>query len=142
MMLWHRPGRRLTFVLTVLLLFHACIYPIKLNISSFYRNSTDEMFLSSDTLPSDEQMLSCRSNHSSFETAPSGRIRLLCKSAIRSFDFIGVCDIFLLPALCLLLVLRQYLFEMMMVTLCSLQLVKFLHKSDGKTSALYFSYKI
>lgn len=137
MMQWHKPSRQLLFVLAVFLLSYACICPTKLHIPSFHTDSTAEVLSAANSLPSDEQSLSTRLDNSSYEAAPSGRIRLLHKGAMRTFQRITVCHIFWLLTLLWIVMLQKCCMQIREFIPRSLQLVQFLHRSDGKASALF-----
>lgn len=136
-MQWQKQVRQFAFILAVFLVFHACICPFKLHIPSFHADSTNELLFASHTLPSaDEQMLSERLTGSSYESASTGRIRLPHRSIVRSFYDTLMCDAFWLSALLWLLLLLKCSMRIREFLPRSLQLVQFLHRADGKASAL------
>lgn len=143
MKLRNSSGRWLWFLLIFLLLAYNISYePVKLNLPSGRLMCADQTLRAPAAPEASEQMLFNRSNGTSIDFIQTIRTRASRYSTQRITYFTALFAVFTAFALFLHRLLRMFALHIRDIVPRSLQLVRFLHKSDGKASALCFSYKI
>ena len=143
MKLRNGSGRWLWLLFLFLLLaYHISYEPVKLKLPSGRLMCAEETLCAPAAPRASEQMLFNRSDGTGIDFIQTVRTRTSRHSAQRVTYFTALFAVFAAFALILHRLLRMFALHIRDIVPRSLQLVRFLHKSDGKASALCFSYKI
>lgn len=143
MKLRNRSGRWLWFLLIFLLLAYNIFYePVNLKLPSGRLMCTEQTLCAPAAPKASEQMLFNRANGTGFDFIQTVRTRVSRCGPQRLTYFTALFAVFAAFTLSLQRLLRMFALHIRDIVPRSLQLVRFLHKSDGKASALCFSYKM
>lgn len=143
MKLRNSSGRWLWSLLIFLLLAYNISYePVKLNLPSGRLMCAEETLRAPAAPKASEQMLFNRTNGTGIDFIQTVRTRASRYSPQQFTYYTALVAFFAAFALILHRLLRMFALHIRNIVPRSLQLVRFLHKSDGKASALCFSYKI